>query len=144
MILRSSRSTSGLRAAASIARTALILCLTVAVCYMAARVQAQGRLFTEFGGGVKLTASNVIESRCSTVYVEFEWRHTYSCGGDNPVFVGWPIAWEFPNGARLGWFHMSHWFDGKNNPALFQRGDGRETYFNCLCATWRRDWKRRN
>lgn len=47
---------------------------------------------------------------------QFYGRSDTSCGGDNPAFVGYPIAIEreFRDGAfelRIGWFHQSQWFD---------------------------------
>ena len=48
------------------------------------------------------------------------------------VFVGWVLAWEFPSGVKLGYFHQSQWFDRKG-----------EIKFNCLCASGTFDWTRR-
>ena len=60
-------------------------------------------IITEFGAGYKLdNTSVVLLPECHTVRIE---EHTWpegknpahaprSCGGDDPVFIGWPIAWE--------------------------------------------------
>jgi hypothetical protein len=113
---------------------------------------ARADLFTEIGGGY------VVPSYSSPLEVPTCWTavpmrnigtasapvaapahgdpgELYACGGHNPVFIGWPIGWEFPNGARVGVFHTSHWFDG---PPF--KGDG-ESSMTCLCATWTHHWR---
>lgn len=102
--------------------------------------EAKADIISEIGGGVKnpRTTSYVLREECNTVYTypripfELESGFRRSCGGDNPVFVGWPIAYQSPTGNwRVGWFHMSHWFDG---------GSSRETHFDCVCASWTVNW----
>lgn len=105
---------------------------------------AHAGLVTEIGGGWKdfNTTSYLMQSVCKkVVVVKPEYPENprgsspYSCGGDNPVFIGWPIAWDFElkrgNTVRLGWFHQSQWFDNKG-----------ELHFDCLCATWTIKWGR--
>jgi hypothetical protein len=85
-------------------------------------------LFTELGGGYKdfSTTSYILRSECAQIEEE-------KCGGDQPVFIGYPIAWEFKNGrTTIGWFHMSHWFDGNG-----------ESHFDCICVTHRFYWKKK-
>lgn len=101
---------------------------------------AEAGLVTEIGGGWKdfNTTSYLMRSDCQKAVVidpEFpknpRGSHPYSCGGDNPVFIGWPLAWEFNNGnTRVGWFHQSQWFDGRG-----------ELHFDCLCVSHKFDWK---
>jgi len=102
---------------------------------------AEAGLVTEIGGGWKdfNTTSYLMRSDCQKAVVidpEFpknpRGSHPYSCGGDNPVFVGWPLAWEweFDRGrVRLGHFHVSQWFDGNG-----------ELHMDCLCAAWTVKW----
>ena len=100
---------------------------------------ADGGFITEIGGGWKDfdTTSYLMQSDCKkAIVVAPVWPenprglHPYSCGGDNPVFIGWPLAWEFNNGnTRIGWFHQSQWFDGRG-----------ELHFDCLCASHRFRW----
>jgi len=110
---------------------------------------AAADLISEVGGGYKLaTTSLVLKPGCTDVIPrgpvvddpksEHYQRGTASCGGDNPVFIGWPIAWQSdrsgPFNYRVGWFHMSHWFDG---------GADREAHMDCLCATVTINWSKR-
>lgn len=98
-----------------------------------------GGLITEFGGGVKLPASSsyIALPACKSVMVVRPADsprpppQTYSCGGDNPIFVGWPLAWEFPNGVKLGWHHQSQWFDTRG-----------ELHVDCICSSWTFRWNR--
>jgi hypothetical protein len=114
---------------------------------------AKAEVVTEFGGGWKspYTTSLVMREYChSAMVIETRPDHPEynyllsSCGGDNPVFVGWPVAWqsEFSDvwTIRAGWFHLSHWFDGNAD---------REVHMDCACATvtfswseWRRGTRR--
>jgi len=85
---------------------------------------AKAEWISEIGMGYKIpdTSSFIFHPRCHTLThadprVSGERAET-SCGGKNPVFVGWPIAWEkcYRGGsvcARTGWFHLSSWFDHK-------------------------------
>lgn len=118
------------------------LCL-ILLCLATLPINAQG-LFTEIGLGIKIQGtSRALKPSCSVLYDSN--GELYSCGGDNPIFIGWPLAWEFPRGQRFGWFHMSHWADGRNNPQFLQdMGDGREIAFNCLCYTHKFEWFKRN
>jgi hypothetical protein len=111
---------------------------------------ARADIVSEFGMGVKLSnTSYLLTPTCHTASViEPGWPanprpypQVFSCGGDNPTFIGWPIAWEreFLNGAlrfRGGWFHYSNWFDG---------GRDRETHMDTaqanLTVNWSQ-WKR--
>jgi hypothetical protein len=102
-----------------------------------------GEFITEFGGGYKNLPSTsfLLNSNCQKAIVTRpEWPENprgltddYSCGGDNPVFVGWPIAYEWTltrgNSVRLGHFHMSQWFDGNG-----------ELHLDCVCASFTFRW----
>ena len=103
---------------------------------------------SEFGMGYKnpRTTSVVMREECHTVTLselrpadpELDFRRA-SCGGDNPAFIGWPIAYEreFADGLytlRAGWFHYSHWFDG---------GKGRELHFDAAVVSVRINWSKR-
>jgi hypothetical protein len=101
---------------------------------------AKADVITEIGGGIESPITNPLaRPDCTQAFIRRDdgW-HEVGCGGRNPVFIGWPIAWESPNGnTRIGWFHMSHWFDGvpfNKNPEL--------TY-NCICATHKFTWRHR-
>lgn len=107
---------------------------------------AHADIISEFGMGVKVsTTSYVMRPECHTVYSyppgdRPEAGFLRSCGGDNPTFVGWPLAYEWtsPSGRyrlRGGWFHYSNWFDG---------GRRRETHMDCLCGSLTIRWRRRN
>lgn len=138
---RVARTTSAPRPAASNRRhwalSALLDCLRLAAIVALLMLAyallkpygARADIITEFGGGLK--------SHSSTSYVLRDGCHTIEgkpCGGDNPLFIGWPVAYQTPGGRfRVGWFHMSHWFDG---------GKDRETHFDCLCASWTFNWAR--
>jgi len=115
---------------------------------MVVSLKAHAGMLTEIGGGLKVATSNVLDPACRQVFIvdadhslmfdELNRQKTVPCGGRNPIFIGWPIAWETPNGnTRLGWFHMSHWSDG---PPFNHHG---ETAFNCICATHKFYWSRR-
>jgi hypothetical protein len=108
-------------------------------------LQARADLVTEFGGGYVLPGTSFVNRpecwmvtpmRAPGVPAHSPYELD-SCGGHDPVFVGWPIAWEFQGGTKIGVFHMSHWFDGKPF-----KGDG-EASFTCLCATWTHHWRAR-
>ena len=114
----------------------IVLILSLLLC---APAFAQ-RLITELGGGIKLPqgSSYLMMPDCKKAIVSQGENilrgptGEYSCGGNNPVFVGWVLAWEFPSGVKLGYFHQSQWFDRKG-----------EIKFNCLCASGTIDWTRR-
>ena len=102
---------------------------------------AKADIITTFGGGYKIpaTTSYVLRPECFKVKsTQPYYREFASCGGDNPVFVGWPVAWRSdrngPFNYTVGWFHMSHWFDG---------GSDRETHMDCLCMTVEFNWSKR-
>lgn len=90
---------------------------------------ARADVITDIGVGYKLpTTSVVMLEDCHEVEIvetrparpDLDYRRA-SCGGDNPAFIGWPIAWERDFGVwtlRAGWFHLSHWFDGKSRREL--------------------------
>ena len=116
----------------------IVALLTTLLC---APAQAQ-RLITELGGGLKVSqgSSYLMMPDCKkAMVVDPLWPENphpppqvFSCGGDNPVFVGWVLAWEFPSGIKLGYFHQSQWLDREG-----------EMKFNCLCASGTIDWTRR-
>lgn len=131
---------------------AIVVSLWVAVLASKnARADDRGGLITEIGGGLALPAPYTSKLAAPSCWAAVPQRNmgTYAapangdsgelwaCGGHNPVFIGWPIAWEFPNGVRLGVFHLSHWFDG---PPF--KGDG-EIAYTCVCASWTVHWGRR-
>lgn len=63
----------------------------------------------------------------------------YSCGGDEPAFVGYPIAFKrkWLGGlieTKFGIFHQSQWFDGKGETQW--TGPSVEMEFNW--SEWRR------
>lgn len=134
-------------------QTIVIAAIAALALHMCTPAYADGWL-TEFGGGYKLpdTTSVVLLPEChqaTPFTIEGERvrdRATASCGGDNPVFVGWPIAYEWDEcfipsmTCRLGWFHMSHWGDGRGKIAQLLGGDGRETHMDCLCITFTKRW----
>lgn len=105
-------------------------------------------IITEFGAGIKIPASTSIlmleechvaqplEMRPSDPSLEYR---VSSCGGDDPIFIGWPIAWEKDFGVwsvRAGWFHFSHWFDGGRDRELHMDAGAVTATFN-----WT-EWKR--
>lgn len=103
---------------------------------------AYADIVTEFGVGYKLpqTTSYVLRPECHTVVASNSaHRELASCGGDNPAFIGWPIAWERtfdrPWRLRVGWFHFSHWGDG---------GKDRETHMDAAVVSVTRIWRRRD
>lgn len=105
-------------------------------------LQALADVITEFGAGGKMprTTSYVLLPACHTIYSFLpEGRPAdgfiRSCGGDNPLFVGWPVAWQSDFSdvwtLRAGWFHMSHWADG---------GKDRETHMDAIVITATFNW----
>lgn len=127
---------------------------------------AQADWVTEVGMGYKMpNTSYLLMPACQKAQVVAPlWPEnprpppqTYSCGGDNPAFIGWPIAWQSDElgkyGAytvRAGWFHYSNWFDGGELQNVTRTGDRYETYMNLLAVTatfnwsaWRQGRKRR-
>lgn len=110
--------------------------------------QAKADMISEFGGGLKGQMSETLEPSCEYALTFDNLGHyrvdeqgrikTVPCGGSQPIFIGWPVAWESANGdLRIGWFHMSHWVSGppfNHDP---------EVSFNCICATYKFHWKRR-
>jgi hypothetical protein len=131
----------------------LVLVMLLVLCLGFAKpARAEGSLVTEVGMGYKIeaTTSTVLLPDCHRVTgIEFQpeqregdesWgRVSASCGGDNPVFIGWPLAyeWESKTGAlrwRAGWFHYSHWFDGHSD---------RETHFDAAAVSVTIVWGKR-
>jgi len=119
---------------------------------------ASADVITEFGGGYKARVSAVLEPICKQVMLTGEQQHSpsspnygkglASCGGDNPAFIGWPIAWQSKeNGKfgaftyRIGWFHYSNWFDGGN---YLPGGDRHETSMDLLAGTITFNWTKWN
>jgi hypothetical protein len=103
---------------------------------------AEGGFITEIGGGFKdlRSTSYLLRSECiKAVVIDPTWPanprgyQAYSCGGDNPVFVGWPIAYEWDlrrgNSVRLGYFHLSQWFDNAG-----------EVHLDCFCSSFTIRW----
>jgi len=121
---------------------------------------ANADIVTEFGMGYKLEASTsqILWPACKQVIMPQDTTlprgagNTAGCGGDNPAFIGWPVAWEkeFERGiwtTRVGWFHYSNWFDGGN---YFRGGDKWETHMDLVAVTatfnwsaWRREHRNR-
>lgn len=125
--------------AALVLGTALLLCSIK---------PAHAEMISEFGGGLKLAYSEVFDPGCRQVFIVDADRgtmfdglgrqKTVPCGGANPVFIGWPVAWDSPNGnTRIGWFHISHWTSG----APFNHDN--ELTMNCICATHKFSWSKR-
>lgn len=108
--------------------------------------EASADVVTEFGFGYKVsdTTSFVLQERCHTAEKlklangEIFHHGVRSCGGDNPLFIGWPIAYEHefdgPWTVRAGWFHMSHWFDG---------GADREVHMDAAVVSFKFNWSDR-
>jgi hypothetical protein len=111
---------------------------------------------TEWGWGIKAPNTSVVMlPRCQSVALIGDittnpespnfGRRFASCGGNNPAFIGWPIAWESDDfgkhGAfkvRGGWFHYSNWFDGGN---YFRHlGDRHETHMDLAAFTITFNW----
>lgn len=134
------------------------LLLALAVLAVGTKASA-GEFLTEVGMGVKLEKSTsfLLLPACHTALVtapkwpdnprgaggEFlaDGSHittpngAWSCGGDDPTFIGWPIAYEWDVGkhysVRAGWFHYSNWFDG---------GHDRETHMDVIAMTVTIHW----
>lgn len=112
--------------------------------------RARADVITEFGMGYKMGATSyLLTPDCERAQVVApEWPknprpppQTFSCGGDNPAFIGWPIAWQhtFKDEVvtiRAGWFHYSNWFDGGAN--FTRLGDRHETHMDlaAVSITW--------
>lgn len=109
---------------------------------------ARADVITEFGAGVKSprTTSVILREECHVAKIietnpdtpSIYWRDA-SCGGDDPLFIGWPVAYEWTSPRevfriRAGWFHLSHWFDG---------GPDRETHLDCACVSLTVNWSKR-
>lgn len=121
--------------------------------------QAEADIVTEFGMGWKTPNSSlVLQPECTQVRPVGEivdspdsryfGRRFASCGGNNPAFIGWPIAWQTEGfgkyGAftgRVGWFHYSNWFDGGNVVSAFG-GDRHETHMDLIAGTITFNWTR--
>lgn len=122
-----------------------MLCRGLLVLALWLSLPAQADIVSELGGGIKLPGSSyVLQPKCRKVIAfEPDDGRDYPCGGDNPAFIGWPVAWERPDGnLRVGWFHYSNWFDGGELSQL-SGGDKYETQFNCLCVSWKFNWTSR-
>jgi hypothetical protein len=114
---------------------AALLCVALAA-------PAHADIVSEFGVGVKMrNTSYLLLPACNQAVVvnpadNPRWDDPYSCGGDNPAFIGWTIAYEkeFRNGAirwRTGHFHYSNWFDG---------GSRHETHADMAASTVTINW----
>lgn len=115
---------------------------------------AKADVITEFGMGWRSpNTSLVLQPYCSQVAVPDYLRNDptgrhygrldASCGGDNPAFIGWPVAWESDwRGSfryRVGWFHYSNWFDGGR---YLPGGDRHETHMDLLAGTITFNWSK--
>lgn len=108
------------------ATTAMLILfgLLAVICMRPARAD----IVTEFGAGYKLGSTSIVmRDYCHEVIIvetrpaRSDVHRGHSCGGDNPAFIGWPIAWERDFGVwtlRAGWFHLSHWGDGGRDREL--------------------------
>lgn len=131
------------RAMRAIEKVAVLTVMLLAMLAIAPKDAAAGEFITEFGGGYKdlPSTSFLMNSDCQKAAVtDPEWPVNprgslleWSCGGDNPVFVGWPVAYEWTlsrgNSVRLGYFHMSQWFDNQG-----------ELHLDCICASFTFRW----
>lgn len=131
-----------------------VLCLMIGSCD-----RAKADVITEFGMGWKSPNTSIVMlPECRQVHLHDDlspglkltdptsrhWgRPTTSCGGDNPAFIGWPIAWESKwRGSfkyRVGWFHYSNWFDGGK---YLKGGDRHETHMDLVAGTITFNWTR--
>ena len=113
---------------------------------------AEHSVITEFGMGYKIEHSTswLLLPQCKqAVVVNPEWlpenprgSNPYGCGGDNPAFIGWPIAYEWEGDDevwrfRVGYFHYSNWFDGGQ---YLQGGDQWETRMDLFAVTATFNW----
>jgi hypothetical protein len=108
---------------------------------------AAADIVTEIGAGLKIerSTSYLLLPSCEyAVVLAPGWpenprgtTHSYSCGGDNPAFIGWPIAWQSDFSdvwtIRAGWFHYSNWFDG---------GRDHETHMDAIAVTTTFNWSK--
>lgn len=121
------------------------VCVVVVASCLAGTVHA-GEWITELGVGYKVQQSEVMEPNLTVCEFWSDERfQSGSCGGDNPVFIGWPIAYEWtwrPSVVvRAGWFHFSSWFDGSNTPVeVLDFGDDNELTFDALAVSVRFNW----
>ena len=114
---------------------------------------------TEIGIGYKLDVSSaILHPKCTLVDIPLSnplrsdrnsphWgRSDASCGGDNPVFIGYPIRWESnmkgPWQWFGGWFHFSSFADGGN--LLDWGGDRHEVHMDALVIGARFNWSERS
>lgn len=117
----------------------------------------QADVITEFGLGYKVDVSFVLSPGCERIH-DHKWNYEtggyegtfreFPCGGDNPAFIGWPLAWESEwkgkHSAmryRVGWLHYSNWFDG--GETFKGVGDGFETHMDLIAAVMTVNWTRR-
>lgn len=121
----------------------LIMSLVILGLGMLGPSPAGADIITEFGAGVKSPGTTsvlmrkechlatIIETRPDTPGLDYR---DASCGGDDPIFSGWPVAYQKDFGVwtlRAGWYHFSHWFDGKSD---------RELHMDCACITATFNW----
>lgn len=105
-------------------------------------LMANAEFVTVLGVGLKANnfSSAILDPECDQVFMPARGNRGWSsCGGNNPIFVGWPIAYDFGNW-RVGWFHFSSFFDGGNS--IGSVGDEHEVHMNCFCATYTVRWTR--
>ena len=118
--------------------------LALFLCVLLSPVVHAGEFVTVIGGGVKVNnfSSAILDPECTQVFMPSRGNRGWSsCGGSNPIFIGWPIAYDFNDRrSRIGWFHFSSYFDG--GELLLGGGDRHETHFNCLCFTHTIRWGR--
>ncbi len=121
-------------------------------------LSAKADVITEFGVGYKTGGTSaILMPICKQVLLTGEQQNSpsspnygkglASCGGDNPAFIGWPIAWESDErgrfGAftyRVGWFHYSNWFDGGEIGQAIGIGDRHETSMDLIAGTVTFNW----
>lgn len=119
---------------------------------------AKADIVTEFGIGYKLeTSSALLNPLCTSVTIPNanplrsnpsspHWgRNSASCGGDNPIFIGYPIKWESdyrgPWAWSVGWLHFSSIADGGN--VLDFGGDRHEVHMDAVVISAKFNWSRR-
>jgi hypothetical protein len=113
------------------------LILTLLACLITLPALSQG-LYTELGVGIRFTniSSYLEDPDCKKAIVidpadsPREVYNSYSCGGDEPIFVGDIIGWEFKKGTTIALCHKSQWFDNKG-----------ELHWTGICASQRLYWK---
>lgn len=131
---------------------AVIFTIALALIFGASRC-AHADVITEIGMAYKLEGgqtSQLLWPSCRKAYVTPQYADVprapglASCGGDNPAFIGWVLAWQSKElgprkgiMVRAGAFHFSHWFDGGN---YFNGGDDSELHGTWPAVTVTLNW----